>query len=64
MRWFNWLGLGMLVSDIGLLDLVLLSNWYESNIILMIAIGAYTLVAISLLLWNGPSEDEPRKRPT
>lgn len=63
MRWFNWIGLAMLVSDIGLIDWVLLSNWYESNIILMIALAAYTLVALGLSLWDGPSEDEPRRRP-
>ena len=64
MRWFNWVGLGMLVSDIGLIDWALLSNLYESNIILMIALGAYTLVAVGLSLWDSPSEIELPKRPT
>ena len=57
MRWFNWVGFGMLVSDVGLVDYVLLSNWYESNIILMIALGAYTLLALGLSMWDGPARE-------
>jgi hypothetical protein len=55
MRWFNWVGLGMLVVDFALIDWVLLNNLYESNIILMIALGAYTLVALGLSMWEGSS---------
>jgi hypothetical protein len=57
MRWFNWVGFGMLVSDVGLIDYVLLSDWYEPNIILMIALGAYTLVALGLSMWDGPARE-------
>lgn len=53
MRWFNWVGFGMLASDVLLIDYVLLSNWYETDIILMIALGAYTLVALGLSMWGG-----------
>lgn len=53
MRWFNWVGFGMLASDVLLIDYVLLSNWYEANIILMIALGAYTVVALGLSMWGG-----------
>lgn len=58
MRWFNWVGFGMLASSIGLIDYVLLSNWYESNIILMIALGAYTLIALGLSMWDGPARKD------
>lgn len=58
MHWFNWVGFGMLASDVLLIDYVLLSNWYEANIILMIALGAYTLVALGLSMWGGPARAE------
>lgn len=58
MRWFNWVGLGMLATDIGLIDYVLLSHWYEPNIILVIALGGYTLVALGLSMWGGPARAE------
>lgn len=58
MRWFNWVGFGMLASDVILIDYVLLTNWYEANIILMIALGAYTLLALGLSMWGGPARED------
>jgi len=58
MRWFNWVGLGMLAVDTALIDYVFLSHWYEANITLVIALGAYTLVALGLSLWGGPARAE------
>jgi hypothetical protein len=48
----------MLAVDTALIDYVFLSNWYEANIILMIALGAYTLVALGLSMWGGPVRAE------
>ncbi len=58
MRWFNWVGFGMLASDVILIDYVFLTNWYEANIILMIALGAYTLLALGLSMWGGPARED------
>ncbi len=58
MRWFNWVGFGMLASDTILIDYVFLNNWYEANIILMVALGVYTLVALGLSMWGGPAHAE------
>ncbi len=58
MRWFNWVGFGMLASDTILIDYVFLNDWYEANIILMVALGAYTLVALGLSMWEGPARAE------
>ncbi len=58
MRWFNWVGCGMLASDTILIDYVFLNDWYEANIILMVALGAYTLIALGLSMWEGPARAE------
>jgi hypothetical protein len=58
MRWFNWVGLGMLAFDTALIDYVFLTHWYETNITLVIALGAYTLVALGLSMWGGPARAE------
>jgi hypothetical protein len=58
MRWFNWVGFGMLASDVVLIDYVFLSNWYEANLLLMVALGAYTLLALGLSMWGGPARED------
>jgi hypothetical protein len=48
----------MLASDVVLIDYVFLSNWYEANLLLMVALGAYTLLALGLSMWGGPARED------
>lgn len=55
MRWFNFVGMGMLTFGIVLNELVYMYVWEKFNVAVVIAFAMYIVVAIGLSVWEGPS---------
>ncbi|MDC8450015.1 MAG: hypothetical protein LV473_16890 [Nitrospira sp.] len=54
MRWFNLVGFGMLTFGIFLDEWVYLYVWERFNIVLVVAVAIYMVVAVGLSLWGSP----------
>ena len=57
MRWFNFVGMGMLGFGIVLNEWVYLHVWEEFNLGVVIGASIYMIVALGLSLWGGRSTD-------
>jgi hypothetical protein len=57
MRWFNFVGLGMLFFGIFLNEWVYLYVWERFNLGLVIVFALYIVLALGLSLWGGPSRE-------
>jgi hypothetical protein len=57
MRWFNWVGFGMLASCIFLGEWVYFYVWERFNILVVMGAAAYLVVALGLSLWTRPSRE-------
>ena len=55
MRWFNLVGFGMLTFGIFLNEWVYLYIMERFDIVLVVAVVIYMVIAVSLSLWGGPS---------
>lgn len=55
MRWFNFVGMGMMVFGIVLNEWVYLHVWEEFNLGVVIAASFYMVVALGLSMWGGRS---------
>jgi hypothetical protein len=58
MRWFNWVGLLMLIFGGVISEAVFVAASLEFNFLWYIAI-AYLVVAAALFLWQGPAPAKP-----
>jgi hypothetical protein len=58
MRWFNFVGMGMLAFGIVLNEWVYMYLWEKFNVAVVIALAMYILVAIGLSVWEGPSRGQ------
>lgn len=57
MRWFNFVGMGMLTFGIILNEWVYLHVMEKFDIVVVIAAVAYLVVALGLSMWSGPATD-------
>ncbi|MGE0468780.1 MAG: hypothetical protein AB7L09_08435 [Nitrospira sp.] len=57
-RWFNFIGFGMLFLALFLNEVVYLNVWYESNFFLVFVAAVYFGVALWLSLWGGSRPQE------
>lgn len=53
MRWFNLVGLGMLIFGIYFDAWMYLYVWEKFNIVLVVVFVMYIVVALGLSLWGG-----------
>ncbi len=58
MRWFNWVGLLMLIFGAIISEAVFVAASIEFNSLWYIAL-AYLVVAAALFLWEGPARAKP-----
>ncbi len=56
-RWYNWIGLAMLIVGAALSEPVFLVADYQFSILWLLA-ALYFLIAAGLVLWEGPETDE------
>lgn len=59
MRWFNWIGLLMLIFGAVISEAVFVAAWLEFNFLWYIAL-AYVIVAAVLFVWEGPTSSKPK----
>jgi len=57
MRWFNLVGLGMLIFGIYFDAWMYLYVWERFNIVLVVLFAMYIVVALGLSLWEGPRSE-------
>ena len=57
MRWFNWVGILMLVLGLGINEAVFFSAWSDFTFMWVIGVGSYFIVALGLSLWGGPTRE-------
>ncbi|MCP9438829.1 MAG: hypothetical protein NNA20_02560 [Nitrospira sp.] len=57
MRWFNFVGWGMLTLAVILDEWLYLYLWEEFNVGVVVAAAIYLVVAIGLSVWGGRSTD-------
>lgn len=58
MRWFNWVGILMLVLGLAINEALFFYAWTDFNIMWVIGLGSYFVVALGLCLWGGPERAE------
>ncbi|MBH0179989.1 MAG: hypothetical protein HP491_19540 [Nitrospira sp.] len=58
MRWFNWVGMLMLVLGLAINEAVFFYVWTDFHILWAIGLGSYFVVALGLSLWGGPARAE------
>jgi len=57
MRWFNFVGMGMLAFSIILNEWVYLHVWENFDLAVVIGAGIYMTIALGLSLWGGPATE-------
>ena len=57
MRWFNFVGMGLLAFGIILNEWVYLHVWEQFDLPVVIGFAIYLVVALGLSLWGGPDTE-------
>jgi hypothetical protein len=57
MRWFNFVGMGLLAFGIILNEWVYLHVWEQFDLPVVIGFAVYLVVALRLSLWGGPDNE-------
>ncbi len=58
MRWFNWIGILMLIFFLVIHEPIFLNIWYNFNIVWVVALATYVIIAVWLALREGSSSEE------
>jgi hypothetical protein len=58
MRWFNWVGIVMMVLGLAINEALFFAAWSDFNMTWAIGLGSYFVIALGLSLWGGPKREE------